>query len=86
MLYLGWTDIQKPKMKEFYFQKLQLTSLNMCPCDTNIKSSDVNSMAGNGCNNQARDPRLEFCATSKAKAIGVEPDVSNIKLLNMLQS
>ena len=65
-------------MKEFYFQKLQLTSLNMCPCDTNIKSPDVNSMAGNGCKNQARDPRLEFCATSKAKAIGVEPDVSNI--------
>ena len=50
----------------------------MCPCDTNIKSLDVNSMAGNGCKDQARDPRLEFCATSKAKAIGVEPDVSNI--------
>ena len=50
----------------------------MCPCDTNIKSPDVNSMAGNGCKDQARDPRLEFCATSKPKVIGVEPDVSNI--------
>ena len=50
----------------------------MCPCDTNIKDTDPKSMAGNGCNDQARDARLEFCATSKARVIGDEPDVTNI--------
>ena len=56
----------------------------MCPCDTTNASPDPTSMAGEGCKDQARDPRLEFCATSKSK-VGVEPDVSNIQCFKLLQ-
>ena len=74
---IGWENIQKPRKKEFNYQQLQLTSLNMCPCDTTIAGPDPDSQSGTGCNKQSRDPRLEYCATSQAK-VGDEPNVSSI--------